>query len=284
MSNKNNNVSKITLKENRKNLLVEVIIIVLSLIILAPLLIMIFGSFKDGTSAASFSIVPPKTWHFENYTYVIQAAKLGRAFFNSLVVTFFSVSLCMFTSALAGFILARRRSEISSRTQTYFMIGLYAPMNMITTFALLRVTNLLGSYFAVIGVLAASQIPYAVFMINNFVKSVPVELDQAALIDGCGTLRMFLTVVTPVMKPILVTTTVLVAMNAWNDFMVPLYFFSSSERWTLPLTVYNFFGQYFRNWNYVFANLVLTALPITLLYLYAQKHIVSGLTAGAVKG
>ncbi len=284
MSKNKNHVSKITLKENRKNLLVEVIVIVFSLIIIAPLLIMIFGSFKDGTSAAEFSIVPPETWHFENYSYVIQAAKLGKAFLNSLIVTFFSVCLCMFTSALAGFIIARRRSKISSRTQSYFMIGLYAPMNMITTFALLKVTNLLGSYFAVIGVLAASQIPYAVFMINNFVKSVPVELDQAALIDGCGTLRMFLTVVTPVMKPILVTTTVLVAMNAWNDFMVPLYFFSSSERWTLPLTVYNFFGQYFRNWNYVFANLVLTALPITLLYLYAQKHIVSGLTAGAVKG
>ena len=284
MSAKVSNISRRERKENRKNFTIEIIVILFSLIIIIPLLIMVFGSFKDGTSAAQFSIVPPKTWHFDNYTHVIKAANLGRAFLNSVIVTFFSVALCMFTAALAGFVIARRTTKISNRTQTFFMIGLYAPMNMITTFALLTVTGILGSYFAVICILAASQIPYAVFMISNFVRSVPRELDQAALIDGCGTFKMFFTVVTPVMKPILVTTTVLVAMNSWNDFMVPLYFFSSSERWTLPLTVYNFFGQYFRDWNYVFANLVLTAIPITLLYLYAQKHIVSGLTAGAVKG
>ncbi len=271
-------------KENIANLIIEVIVILFSLIIIVPLLIMFFGSFKDGTAAAEFSIMPPIKWHVDNYFYVIKAANIGKAFLNSVIVTFFSVSICMFSSALAGFVIGRRSSKITKRASTFFMVGLYAPMNMITTFALLKITGILGSYFAVIMVLAASQIPYAVFMVSNFVRSVPRDLDQAALIDGCGTLRMFFTVVLPVMKPILVTTTVLVAMNAWNDFMVPLYFFSSSERWTLPLTVYNFFGQYFRDWNYVFANLVLTALPITLLYLYAQKHIVSGLTAGAVKG
>ncbi|NLJ95445.1 MAG: carbohydrate ABC transporter permease [Clostridiaceae bacterium] len=271
-------------QRKRTDLIIEIIVIFFSLIIIVPILIMVFGSFKDSTEAAKFNILPPKEWHFENYVYVITVGNIGRALINSLVVTFFSVLFCMVPASLAGFIIARRTTKISSRSQTLFMIGLYAPMNMITTFALLRVTGLLGSYFAVIMVLAASQIPYAVYMVSNFVRNVPRELDQAALIDGCSSLRMFFTIITPVMKPILVTTTVLVTMNSWNDFMVPLYFFNTSSRWTLPLTVYNFYGQYFRDWNLVFANLVITALPITILYLYAQKHIVSGLTSGAVKG
>lgn len=271
-------------KEKTKNIIIEIVVILISLIIIVPLLIMIFGSFKSTGEAAKFNIIPPSVWYVGNYSYVITIGKIGRALINSLIVTVSSVAICMVFSCLAGFIIGRRSTKSANKYLTYFMIGLYAPMNMITTFALLKMTGLLGSYFGVIMVQSASQIPYAVYMISNFVKGVPRELDQAALIDGCTPLRMILMVIAPVLKPILVTTTVLVAMNTWNDFMVPLYFFNSSEKWTLPLTVYNFFGQYFRDWNYVFADLVLTALPITLLYLWAQKYIVSGLTSGAVKG
>jgi len=99
-----------------------------------------------------------------------------------------------------------------------------------------------------------------------------------------GTLRLFVSVILPTLKPIFATTTVMTAMFAWNEFMIPIYFFNNSKNWTMPLTVYNFFGQYFSNWNYVFADLVLTALPITILYLFSQKFIVAGLTAGSVKG
>lgn len=276
--------SKLNSKEKIFSTIVEVVVILISLIILVPLLIMVFGSVKNATEAAQFNVKPPSSWHFENYQYVFTTGKIGRAFKNSLIVTVGTVLVCIGSSAFAGFIIARRRDKLSKRFQALFMLGLVAPMQMITTFALLKVTGILGTYFAVIMVMAASQIPWAIFMVVNFVSTIPKELDQAALIDGAGPVKMFAFVIVPVIKPILATTVVMVAMNAWNDFMIPLYFFNSSERWTLPLTVYNFFGQYFSNWNYVFANLVLTALPITLLYLYAQKHIVAGLTTGAVKG
>lgn len=276
--------SKLNSKEKIFSTIVEVVVILISLIILVPLLIMVFGSVKNATEAAQFNVKPPSSWHLENYQYVFTTGKIGRAFKNSLIVTVGTVLVCIGSSAFAGFIIARRRDKLSKRFQALFMLGLVAPMQMITTFALLKVTGILGTYFAVIMVMAASQIPWAIFMVVNFVSTIPKELDQAALIDGAGPVKMFAFVIVPVIKPILATTVVMVAMNAWNDFMIPLYFFNSSERWTLPLTVYNFFGQYFSNWNYVFANLVLTALPITLLYLYAQKHIVAGLTTGAVKG
>lgn len=276
--------SKLNRKENILNTIIEVVVVLISLLILVPLLIMIFGSFKNPTEAAQFNLKPPSEWHFDNYKYVFTTGKIARSFLNSVIVTAGTVLVCISTAAFAGFVIARRRDKLTKRFQALFMFGLVAPMQMITTFALLKVTGILGSYFAVIMVMAAGQIPWAVFMVINFVSTIPKELDQAALIDGAGPIRMFTSVIMPVIKPILATTIVMVAMNAWNDFMIPLYFFSSSERWTLPLTVYNFFGQYFSNWNYVFANLVITALPITILYLYAQKHIVAGLTTGAVKG
>lgn len=275
---------KLNTKQNISNTIVEIVIILISLVIIVPLLIMILGSFKDAAESSKFNISLPSQWHFENYSYVITTGKIARAFKNSVIVTLGSVIVCIATSSIAGFVIARRSDKVSNAFLAFFMFGLYAPMQMITTFALLKVTGILGSYFAVIMVMAASQIPWAMFMVINFVRNIPRELDQAALIDGAGPIRMFVSVIVPVIKPILATTIVMVAMNSWNDFMIPLYFFNSSERWTLPLTVYNFFGQYFSNWNYVFANLVLTALPITLLYLYAQKHIVAGLTSGAVKG
>ena len=97
-------------------------------------------------------------------------------------------------------------------------------------------------------------------------------------------IQLFFRIIVPLLGPVLATNMVFVAMTVWNDFMLPLYFFSSAERWTMPLMVYNFFGQYFRRWNYVFACLILTALPITLLYLSSQRYIISGMTSGSVKG
>ena len=130
----------------------------------------------------------------------------------------------------------------------------------------------------------ALQMPWTIFTMSGFIKNVPRELDEAAFIDGATPVRTFFSVIFPLLKPIVATVIVTTAMGAWNEFMVPLYFFNSSSKWTMPLTVYNFFGQYSSDWNYVFADLVLTALPITILYLLCQKYVVAGATAGAVKG
>lgn len=275
---------KLFARKRRLDLAVEILLLLLSLAILVPLLIMLLGAFKSPEEAQRFDLALPKEWRFENFRHVIETGNLGRAFVNSLIVSVCSVLICILTATMAGFTIARRGDRTARFFRQYFMVGLIAPAQMVTTFALLKVLGLLGSHAGVILVLAASQIPWALFMIVNFVKSIPRELDQAAFIDGCGPLRMFGKVVLPLMKPIFATTTVMVAMTSWNEFMMPLYFLDSSSKWTMPLTVYNFFGQYFRDWQYVFADLVLTALPITLLYLYAQKYIVSGLLSGAVKG
>lgn len=275
---------KTIMKVRIKRVSYSTMMIILSTIIVIPILIMVLGSFKDAAEAQLFNIALPSTWHFDNYLYVIKSGGIGRAFINSMVVTVFSVAICILSSAFASFIIARKGSKFSNALYNVFLLGMVAPMQVITTFGLLKALNMMGTYRAVILLIAAVQIPWSIFIFTGFIKGIPREMDEAAFIDGAGPIRMFLLVILPLLKPVLATNVVAITMSAWNEFMIPLYFFNTSSKWTLPLTVYNFFGQYFNNWNYVFANLVITALPITLLYLYCQKYIIEGMTAGAVKG
>lgn len=126
--------------------------------------------------------------------------------------------------------------------------------------------------------------PFTIMTFSGFVKGIPREIDEAAIIDGCSVNNLIFRVLLPVLKPIMMTNVVITAISVWNDFMLPLFFLNSSTKWTVPLTIYNFFGMYARDWNYVFAALTLTILPILILYLCLQKYIVGGMTAGAVKG
>ena len=271
-------------KKHFSLLILEICMILLSLLIIVPLLIMIFGSLKTAARAAQFSLAFPTEMLFSNYVYVIKKANIFRAAMNSIVVTFFAVAICIFCSAMVSFLAARKINRFTKFLNTYFLAGLIAPIQIITTFGLLQLLHLNGTYAGVILVFAAIQMSWGVFMFTGFIGTVPRELDEAAFIDGYPPLKVFFSIIFPLLKPIVVTTVVMLAIFIWNDFQIPLYFFNTAKCWTLPLTVYNFFGRYFNYWNYVFANLVLVALPVTILYLLGQKYVIDGMTAGAVKG
>jgi len=264
--------------------IVEIIMIIIAFITFIPFFIMGFGSFKTATEAARFNIIPPINWNFENYSFVINKGGLLRAAKNSVFITVVAVFIIILFSVLCSFVIARMNSKFSSVIYAFLMMGMVAPMQLITSFGLLKSLHLMGSYTGVILIFCATQIPWAVFMLTSFIKTIPREIDEAAFIDGAGPLRVVFMIILPLLKPIIATTSVLFTMTVWNDIMIPLFFLSSSKKWTMPLTIYNFFGQYSNNWNYVFADLVLTALPIVILYLVFQKFIVAGMTAGAVKG
>ena len=128
------------------------------------------------------------------------------------------------------------------------------------------------------------NLPFAVMTFSSFVTGVPKEIDEAAIIDGCNTFQLIFKVLLPILKPVMITNLIIAAIGIWNNFQVPLYLMSSSKRTTIPMMIFNFYGLYSRNWNYVFAALVITVLPIVILYLALQKYIIEGMTAGAVKG
>lgn len=276
-----NSVSK---ADRVQRTLLDLLMVILGAVIVIPLLIVVLGSFKTSAEALVPNLKLPENWLWSNYAYVYEKGKIGQAMLNSLFLTTVVVMLCLTSSALCAFVLSRRENRYTKTVDTLFKMGMIAPMSVIPTILLVQKLHLSGTYLSAILIYTAINLPWAVFIYSNFMRGLPRTLEEAAIIDGCGPFRLFINIVFPLLKNVTVTNVVVIAMGVWNDFMIPIYFFSSSSKWTLPMSVFNFYGLYARDWNYVFADLIITALPMVLLYLFAQKYIVSGLTAGSVKG
>jgi raffinose/stachyose/melibiose transport system permease protein len=257
--------------------------IVASLLVIIPLMIVVLGSFKTATEVTSFNLSLPRQWQLTNYVEIFQKSSMARAFLNSLFITSTSTAACLFLSVLASFVIARRNTRGTNAIFNMFIVGMILPLSIIPTIFLFKYMGIYGSYLNVIVLYTALQLPWSVFLTVGFVKTIPRELDDAAILDGCTTVRLLHRVILPVLTPVVVTNVVIIAMGIWNEFMIPVYFLNLAEKWTLPLMVYHFFGRFARQWNYVYAVLIVNALPIVVLYLWAQKHIVAGMVAGSLK-
>ncbi|MCA1296509.1 carbohydrate ABC transporter permease [Paenibacillus sp. alder61] len=267
-----------------RNYLVEGILILVSLLVIIPVLIMIFGSFKTSAEVLDFSLKLPDKWMFSNYARVFEEGGLSRAFLNSLWITGISSVINIVASSAASFILVRRDSKFANSLYMYFFMGLIAPMSTITTIRIVQWLGFYGSMTSVILIYASLNTAFSVFLYSGFIKTIPKALDEVAFLEGASVFGVFFRIVTPLILPVNATVAIMVFMSVWNDITIPVYFLTDSSTWTMPLSIYNFYGKYSRDWNLIFANLVLTSLPVFILYLFGQKYIVSGLTAGAVKG
>ena len=267
-----------------KRFFLNLLVALIGLLIVIPISIVVLGSFKTSAETLIPNLNLPERWMWSNYVYVYEKGKIGRALLNSVFLTTVVVLICLIISALCAFVLSRRKNRYTKAADMLFKMGMIAPMSVIPTLLLMQKLHLSGTYLSAILLYTAINLPWAVFIYSNFMRALPRTLEEAAIIDGCGPFRLFMNIVFPLLKNVTVTNIVVIAMGVWNDFMIPIYFFTSSSKWTLPMSVYNFYGLYFRDWNYVFADLIITSLPMVLLYLFAQKYIVSGLMAGSVKG
>lgn len=257
----------------------------ISLICLIPLLLIVFNSFKDKLSAAKMDLkLPAFPLQFENFSVVIEKGKLVQSFFNSMIYSTGSVALCLILSALAAYVLSRNATKLNSFLYMFIVLGITMPINYVALTKVMMFFHINNTRGGIILLYAAMQIPFSVFLMHGFVARIPIELDEAAVIDGCGPIRLFFIIVLPLLKPAVATVVVLTFLNTWNEFVSPLYFLGNSEKWPMTLSVYNFFGMYFKDWNLVCADILLTSLPVIIVYLLGQKYIVSGMTSGAVKG
>jgi raffinose/stachyose/melibiose transport system permease protein len=272
-------------KKKLRSLGVNLVAWIISLMLLVPMVLMLLNSVKTSQAASDMSLaLPLDGLHFENYTLVIQKGKLGVTFLNSLIYSGGSVLLCVFLSALAAYVLSRNRSRLHRFLYMFIVLGITMPINFVSLMKVMQLTLLQNTRPGIILLYTAIQLPFNVFLIYSFIGKIPRDIDEAAVIDGCSPIRLFSAVVFPLLKPVLVTVMVLTFLNTWNEFVLPLYFLGSSSMWPMTLAVYNFFGMYATNWNLVSADIVLTCLPVVIVYLIGQKHIVAGMTAGAVKG
>lgn len=258
---------------------------IFSALCLIPLLLIVFNSLKDKKAAAGMNLhLPAWPIQWNNFITVIEKGKLASSFCNSLIYSAGAVILCVLFAALAAYVLSRNQSKLNRFLYMFLVLGITLPINYVALTKVLQFLHLNNTTGGIILLYTAMQLPFMTFLIHGFVAKVPMELDEAAVIDGCGPVQLFFLIVFPMLKPAIATASILTFLNTWNEFVSPLYFLNRSEQWPMTLSVYNFFGMYFKDWNLVCADILLTSLPVLIVYLIGQKYIVSGMTAGAVKG
>ncbi|WP_313637118.1 carbohydrate ABC transporter permease [Paenibacillus sp. FSL K6-0276] len=266
------------------NITKEVFAWVLSLVILVPFLMVLLNSVKSVTEAATMSLALPTEIKFSNYVEVLKDKRIYTSFFNSLFLSTAASLITLIVSSMAAFVISRNRSRFNMVIYSIFLLGLVAPMNYVTTMKVMQILNIINTYTGVYLLYSAIFIPFTVFLYFGFIGSIPKELDEAAVIDGCKGGGLFYKIIFPLLKPVTVTAVIINFLNCWNDFVIPLYFLNSSGKWGMIMVMYNYFSTYISSWNLVSAAMILNLLPIIIVYAIGQKYIISGMTAGAVKG
>ena len=257
----------------------------LSIVVLVPFSLIVINSFKTSRDAVLMQLTWPRDgFILDNYIEILGGDFIFRSFFNSLLISTSCVILCVMVSAMASFVIKRRRTRFHSVVFYLFFAGLIAPMNYVTTLHVLRVFNMNGTFQGLILTYVAMGIPFASFLYYNFMSTFPCEIDEASIIDGANTLNLFSRVIFPLLTPITITVGTLTFISSWNDFISPLFLLNRSTRWGMILMVYNYWGFLNQEWGMISAIIVLTLLPILALYVAMQKYIIAGMTQGAIKG
>ena len=255
-----------------------------SLVMIIPIYLVVVNSLKSDADARAMSPGLPRDLRFDNYNVVIDEGKLSQAFVNSMIYTVFATVLCVGCATAAAFVLARNRTRFNRWLYLFLVIGIAMPVNYVTLTKVMQATHLVNTQLGMVILYAAMKLPFSVFVIYAFVHTVPIEIDEAAIIDGCSPRQLFWRIMVPLLRPAWITVGILTFLDLWSEFIMPLYFLSSSDKWPMTLAVYNFFGIYESSWNLVSADVVLTILPVLVVFVIGQRYIKSGLTAGAVKG
>ncbi len=263
----------------------QLVALLLCAIVLVPFAIIVVNALKTSAEAKLMRLTWPSSGiQWGNFEKVIDRGNLVSAFFNSALYAVSGTALAVFLGAAAAFVLSRRKTRLTGTLYFYLVMGIVLPVNMAALMLVMKTLNLMNSQLGIVLLYAAINLPTALFIVHGFVGTIPRELDEAALIDGASPLRLFSSIILPLLPPVLVTVALLVFTGIWNDFQYPLYVLGTTRYWPMTLAIYNFFGMYENDWNYIFADILLTCAPAFLLFLAGQKQIISGLTSGAVKG
>src|ERR1044071_4634130 len=234
-----------------KRLPANLLTTLISLIMFVPIYLLMVNSLKDNVQSRAMGIELPTSIHWENYLTVIEQGKLGIAFVNSMFYATSATILVVIFSTAAAFVLSRNRSPLNRFLYFFITLGIAMPINYVTLTKVMQATHLINTVAGIIILYAATKIPFGVFLVYAFIESIPREIDEAAIIDGCNPLTLFTTIIFPLLTPAWVTTAILSFLDFWSEFILPLYFLQSSAKWPMTLAVYNFFGMFEARWNLV---------------------------------
>lgn len=270
-----------------KAVIISAIIIILMLIFAFPIILAVLTSLKTQAELSRSVFSLPGSFAFENYAEAIKKSNFTRSLLNSCIVTFPSVVLIVLCASMGGYTIARhsRTNRAFRVLDKLYLASLMLPFQilMIPVYKIFKTLKLQNSLFGMILILTGMSIAYASFLYVGFVKSIPKELEEAALIDGCGPYRAFYKIVFPLLSPITTTVAALHVMWLWNDFNIALILLQKEEVRTLTIKQYYFFGEHTTEFGMAFAASIMCMLPVLVFFVIAQKYLIEGITSGAVK-
>ncbi|CAN7607196.1 carbohydrate ABC transporter permease [Bosea sp. LjRoot9] len=251
-----------------------------------PLLATLLGGFKTLGELRTNPFGLPETWEWQNYTDILLSKRYWQLLWNSFVIGSFTVVLTLLVASMAAFAFAHIHFFGSSMLLSYLTMGLLFPAAtaILPLFIKVRDLGLLDNYFGVILPQVAFSLAMSILLLRRFFKDLPHELLEAALVDGCSYFAFFRHVTLPLSRPILATVGTITFVHSWNSYLMPLVMLNSEQLYPWPLGIMIYQGEFSSEWHLILAFITLTLLPTILLFIFAQKHIVAGLTAGAVKG
>ncbi|ALC89327.1 hypothetical protein AM500_05650 [Bacillus sp. FJAT-18017] len=270
-----------------RNIGSHVFLILLSLLIIIPVIWVFVNSVKSSADILLKPLSFPEKITFENYLNAWNEAGLGIGFINSVIVTLITVTLIVIISAMAAYVLSRKKFRFRIAVQNTFLMGLMLPtfLAMAPLFLLMNDLGLVNSLPGLILVYIAYSLSFTIFMLIAFFNQIPDSLEEAAIIDGCGPFKVFWMVMFPLAKPGLISAAIFNFVGIWNEYILALILITDDELKTLPVKLANIMmvQQYHTDWGALYAGLVLSFIPVTLFYLLFQRRLIEGSTAGAVK-
>ncbi|MCD9024192.1 carbohydrate ABC transporter permease [Cohnella silvisoli] len=271
---------------NWSRLPLYVCLTILAFVFIYPLIYTILASFKTNSEIFSNYFGLPSTWHFENYASAWVKGKIGNYFLNSLFICTVFVVAGLFFSSMGAYVIARVKAKWLVSVFYFFVAGMMIPVHSILIpLAQMAVSfKLSDNYSFLIGLYVAGGIPYMIFVMTGFMRSLPTELEEAVIIDGGGLWTIYRKVLLPLSRPVLATMGILGFLSTWNDLILALLFIKKSSMWTLSLGLMNFTGLFTTDYAGLCAAIILVNIPIIIVYLFLQEYVEKGLTSGAVKG
>lgn len=292
-----NNVEKVKSRKKLKTLdsyngklkILEVFAWLLLIVYMVPFYLMIINSFKTRREIFANTTGLPTTWNYQNYLDAMDKMKILSAFTNSMIITVGSVVLIILFSSMAAWLLVRDKSKKSKIIFYVFTSGMIVPFQAVMI-PLIKWMNeiqfgpfqMLGTYYGIIFMYIGFGVSMSIFLYHGFIKGIPEEVEEAAIIDGCSRWKTYVKIVLPLLKPTTVTVAVLNSIWIWNDFLLPFLTINGKIN-TIPLAMNTFFGAFSKQWELAMAALIMAIIPIIIFYFFVQKHVIAGIVQGSIK-
>ena len=274
-------------KNRLKEKLTFLLVLIILILFMVPFMVLVINTFKTTSEFTKMPFSLPKSWNFDNYKVAIERMNFWQALKNTALITVFTTLLNTVLASMTGFFFARKRWKINKIIFMLFLASMVAPFQvyMIPMVKIFGGTLGMSNQIAMVVYIAIGlNVPFSVFLYHGFVEGIPEDLDEASKIDGCSMLRTFFNIIFPLLKPIMITVMVFVALGVWNDYLMTSLFMTTTETKTLALAAFTFLTNHSADYSPMMAGLVLGIIPVLCFYLLGQKYIIEGVISGSLKG